>query len=202
MKTMTDFIFLGSKIIADWDWSHEIKRHLLFGRKAMTNLDSVFKSRDITLPTKICIVKLWFFLQFISTWELDPKEDWALKNWCFWTVVLEKTLESLSDSKEIKPVNSKGHQPWIFTGRTDAEDEVPILWPTDMKSQLVGKDCDAGKDWGQEKGRQRIRWLDGIIDSMDMNLSKLYDITGSLECCSPWDCRIGHDWSTEQQNNT
>ena len=202
MKTMTDFIFLGSKITTDGDCSHESKRRLLFGRKAMTNLDSVFKSRDITLPTKICIVKLWFFLQFISTWELDPKEDWALKNWCFWTVVLEKTLESLSDSKEIKPVNSKGHQPWIFTGRTDAEDEVPILWPTDMKSQLVGKDCDAGKDWGQEKGRQRIRWLDGIINSMDMNLSKLYDITGSLECCSPWDCRIGHDWSTEQQNNT
>ena len=101
-------------------------------------------------------------------WELDYKEGWVLKNWCFWTVVLEKTLESPLDSKEKKPVNLKGNQCWIFIGRTDAEDEAPVLWPPNKKSQLIGKDPDAGKDWGQkEKGvKQRLRWLDGITDSM------------------------------------
>ena len=83
--------------------------------------------------------------------EWDHKEGWAPKNWCFWTVVLEKTLESPLDSKEMKPVNPKGNQPWIFTGRTHAEAEAPILWPADAKSQLTGKDSDAGKDWGQEE---------------------------------------------------
>ena len=206
MKTMTDFIFLGSKITADWDCSHEIKRHLLFGRKAMTNWKArqcIQKQRHHFAYKDLYSQSYGFSCSHISMWELDHKEGWALKNWCFRTVVLETTLESLFDSKEIKPVNSKGHQPWIFIGRTDAEDDVPILRPTDMKSQLIGKDCDSGKEWEQEeKGRQRIRWLDGIMDSMDMNLSKLYEITGSLECCSPWDCRVGHDWTTEQQNST
>ena len=94
-------------------------------------------------------------------WDLDHKESWAWKNWCFWTVVLEKTLESPLDCK-IKPVTPKGNQSWIFIGRTDAEAEVLILWPPDAKRQLTGKDPDAEKDWGQ----QRMRWLDGIIDSM------------------------------------
>ena len=88
-------------------------------------------------------------------WELDHKEDWAVKNWCFWTVVLEKTLESLLDCKEVQPVNPKGNQPWIFIGRTDAEAEAPVLWPPDAKIQLIGKDSDAGKDWGQEKWGDR-----------------------------------------------
>ena len=95
-------------------------------------------------------------------WELDCDESWALKNWCFWTVVLEKTLESSLDSKEIQPVHAKGNQSWIFIGRTDAE--AAILWPPDVKSWLIGKDPDAGKDW---RGWQRMRWLDGITDSMD-----------------------------------
>ena len=111
METVRDFIFLGSKIIADSDWSLEIKRCLLRGRKAMTNLDNILKSRDITLPMKVCIVKVnGFSSSHVWMWELDisHKESWAPKNWCFWTVVLEKTLESPLDCKEIQPVNPKG----------------------------------------------------------------------------------------------
>ena len=103
METLRDFIFLVSKIIAEGDRSHEIKRHLLFGRKAMTNLDSILKRRDITLPTNVCLVKALFFSSsHVWMWEVDYKESWALKNWCFWTVVVEKTLQSPLDSKEIQ----------------------------------------------------------------------------------------------------
>ena len=141
---MTDFIFLGSQITMDSDCSHEIKRHLLFGRKVMTNLDCVLKSKDTTLLTKVHLVKAMVFPVWM--WEMGNKEAGAPKNWCFRTVVLEKTLKSPLDSKEIKPVNPEGNQPWIFTGRTEAE--APILWPTDVKSWLTGKDPDAGKGWG------------------------------------------------------
>ena len=135
METVTDFLFLGSKITGYGDCSHEIKRHLVFGRKAMTNLDSVLKSRDITLLTKVHIVKaIVFFSNHVWMWELDHKEGWAPKFWCLQIVML-KTLESPLDCKEIKPVNSKGKQPWIFIGRTDTKAEAPILWPPDGKSQ-------------------------------------------------------------------
>ena len=141
------FIFLGSKITADGDCSHEIKRRLLPGRKAMTNLDSILKSRDITLPTKVHLVKVLFFSSgHVWMWELYQKETRVLKNWCFWTVVLKKTLEIPLDCKEIQPFNSKGNQSWIFIGRTDAEAETAILWPPDANNWLIGKDPDAGKD--------------------------------------------------------
>ena len=151
MKTVTDFIFGGSKITADGDCSHEIKRRLLLGRKAMTNLNSILKSRDITLPTKVHLVKAMIFPVVMYGCELNSKESWALKNWCFWTVVLEKTLESPLDFKEILPVHPKGNQSWIFIGRTDAEAKTPILWPPDAKNWLIWKDPDAGKDWRQEE---------------------------------------------------
>ena len=125
---------------------YEIKRCLLLARKALTILDSLLKSRDIIFadegPTS---QKYAFSSGQVHMWELNHKEGWALKNWCLWTVVLEKILESPLDIKEIKPVNPKGNQPWIFTGRTDAE--APVLWLPDAKNWLTGKDPDAGKDW-------------------------------------------------------
>ena len=138
---MADFIFLGSKVIMDGDFSHKIKRHLLLGRKAMTNLDSILKSKDITLPTKVHIVKAMVFS--VVMYRLD---SWTIKKTeRLQTVVLEKILESPLDCKEIQPVNPKGNQPLIFIGRTDAEAEAPILWPIDVKNQLIGKDPDAGQ---------------------------------------------------------
>ena len=149
-----------SIITADGDCSHEIKRHLLLGRKAMTNLDSILKSRDITLPT-IHLVKAIVF--HIWMWELDYKESWALKNWCFRTVVLE-TLDSPLDCKEIQPVHPKGNQRWIFIGKTDVEAETPILWPSYVKKWLIAK-----KPWCWERlkvgGEGDDRGWDGWMTS-------------------------------------
>ena len=152
METVTDFIFLGSKITADGNCSHEIKRLLLLGRKAMTNLDSILKNRHYFTDKCLYSQSYGFSSSHVWMWELDYKESWVLKkNWCFGTVVLEKTLESPLDCKEIQPVHPKGNQSWIFIGRTDAEAEALILWPPDGKSWLIWKDPDAGKDWRQEE---------------------------------------------------
>ena len=167
METVAEFIFLGSKITADSDCSHEIKRCLLFG-KVMTNPDSILKSRHYFANKGPSSQRYVFSSGHVWMWELDYKESWALKNRCFWTVVMEKTLESPLDCKEIQPVHPKGDQSWIFTGRTDAEGETPVLWPLDTKNQLIGKSpwCwerlkagGQGDDRGWASGGHH--WLDG-----------------------------------------
>ena len=164
LEAVTGFIFLGSKITADVDCSHENKRCLLLGRKVMTNLDSVLKSSNITFLTRVHIVKTMAFPVIMYwMWEVDHKEGWVLKNWCFQILqVLEKSLENPLDCKEIKSVNPGGNQPWTFTGKTDAEAEAPIFWPLDEKSWLTGKDPDAGKLKAREGGG---RGWDGYIAS-------------------------------------
>ena len=175
METMTDFIFLDSEITADGDCSHEIKRGLLFERKAMTNLAATATAKLLQSCPTLCdpidgsprqhIKKQRHYFAdkgpssqsygFSSShtwmWELDYKKSWAPKNWCFWTVVLEKTLESPLDCVEIQPVNPKGIQSWMFIGMTDVEAETPILWLPDAKNWLIWKDPDAGKGWRQEE---------------------------------------------------
>ena len=192
-------IFLDFKITADSDYSHEIKRRLLLGRIGMKNLDSVLKSRDITLPTKFHLVKTMVFP--VVTYGCESwTESWAPKNWCFSTVVLEKTLESPLDCKEIQPVHPKGDQPWVFIGRADVEAETPILWPPDVKSWLIWKD--PGKDWGQEEKRtiedEMVGWhhqLDGHGFGCTLGVG---DGQGGLACCSSWG-RKGSD-TTEWLN--
>ena len=144
-ETVSDFIFLGSKITADGDCSHEIKGRLLLGRKVMTNLDSIFKSRDITLPTKVRLVNVMVFpvvMYGCESWTVMKGEHWRIDAF----ELLEKTLESPLDCMEIQPVHLKGYESWVFIESTDAEAETPILWPPHAKSWLIGKDPDAGRD--------------------------------------------------------
>ena len=134
-------------------------------------------------------------------WELDYRESWAPKNWCFWTVVLERTPESPLDCKEIKPVNPKRNQSWIYIGTPDAEAEIPTLWPPDVKNWFIGKDPDAGKDWRQEeKGMtedEMVGWHHQLNGHELEQPPVVGDGQGSLMCCSPWGHRVGHDWATE-----
>ena len=194
-ETVADFILGGSKITEDGDCSHEIKRHLLLGRKVLTNLGSILKRRDITLSTKVHLVKAvyGFSSSHVWMWELGYKESWALKNWCFWTVVLEKTLESPLDCNEIQSVHPKGNQSWMFIGRIDAEAEILILWPPDSKSLLIWKDPDAGKEWRQEeKGTTEDEmvgwhhWLNG--HELEQTLGAV-DGQGGLACSSLGGCK-------------
>jgi len=171
----------------------------------MTNLDSILKSRDITLPTKVHLVKaMVFFGGHVWMWELDCEESWAPKNWCFWTVVLEKTLESLLDCKEIQPVHPKGDQSWVFIGRADAEAETPILWPPDAKGWLIWKDADAGRDRGQEeKGTtedEMVGWHHWLVGRESEWSPGVGDGQGGLACCDSW-CRKESD-TTEWLNWT
>ena len=167
----------------------------------MTNLDSILKSRDVTLPTKVCLAKAMVFQVVVygcESWTIKKAE---LKNRCFWTAVLEKTLESPLDCKEIQPVNPKGNQFWIFIRRTDAEAETPILWSPDGKNWLIGKDPDAEKQWRQEeKGvteDEMVGWHHWLYGHEFEQALGVGDGQGSLACCSPWGCRVRHDWVTE-----
>ena len=138
-----------------------------------------------------------FSRNHVWMWELDHKESWALKNWCFWTVVLEKTLESSLDSKEIQPVHPKGDQSWIFTGRTDAEAETPFLWPPDSKTWLIANDPDAEKDWRREKGMtedELVGWHHLFNGQECEQALGVGDGQESLACCSPCGYRVWHDW--------
>ena len=171
----------------------KLKDTCSFSSKAMTNLDSTLKSRDITLPTQVRLVKAMVFPVVMYGCELDYKESWVPKNWCFWTVVLEKTLESPLDGKEIQPVHPKGDQSWIFIETTEAEAETPILWPPDVKDGLIGKYPDAGKNWSQEeKGMtedEMVGWHHWLNGHEFEYAPGVGDGQGSLVCCSPWGCQ-------------
>ena len=193
METVTDFIFLGSKITADGDCSHEIKRHLLHGRKPMTNLDSILKSRDITLPTKVHLVRAMVFPVFIygcESWTIKKAHHWRIDAF---ELVLKKTLQNPLDCKEIKLVNPRGNQSWMFIGRTDAKVKTPILWLPDAKNWLIWKDPDAGKDWRrEEKGTteaEMVGWHQQLNGREFEQALRVRDGQGSLACCSSWSCK-------------
>ena len=202
MDTVTGFIFLGSKITADGDCSHEITRWLVLGTEAMTNLYIILKSGDITLLTKVCLVKTMVFpvaMYGCKSWSINKAEQWridAFELWCWWRLFF-------MDSKEIKTVNPKGNQSWIFTGGTDVEAEATMLWPLDVKSQLIGKDLYAGKDWRQEeKGTtedEMVGWHHQLNGHQFVQTLGDGERQGSLICCSPW----GHKESdrTEKLKN-
>ena len=202
VEAVTDFILLSYKITIEYDWSHEIKRHLLLGRKVMTNLDSLLKSSDITLPTNVHLVQAMVFSSSrVWMWELDYQESWVPKNWCFWTVVLEKTLESPLNCKEIQPVHPKGDQSWIFTGRTDAgaETPTPIMWCKELTHWK--------RPWCQERLKAAGEGDDGGWDGWMASLSQW---TWVWENSRRWwwtgrpgmlrfmgSQRVRHDWATE-----
>ena len=193
VETVTDFIFLGCKITADGDCSHKIKRYLLFGRKGMTNLDSELKQSHHFANKSPQSQSYGFSSRNVRMWELDHDEGWALENWYFWTVVLEKTLESLLDSKEIKPVNPKKNQPWNSLEGLMLKLKIQyyghLMWANSMEKTLMLRKTEV-----RRREQQRMRWLDGITDSMDMSLSKR-----KLVMNSPWGCKESN--TTEGLNN-
>ena len=166
----------------------------------MTNLDGILKSRDTALPAKVCSQSRVFSSGRIWMWELDHKESWVLKSWCFWAVVLEKTIESPWNCKEIQPVNRKGNQHWIFIS-TDAES--PLLWPPDVKSWFTGKDPDPGEDWSQEeKGtteEEMVRWYHQLNGHEFEQVLGDGEGQGRRVLQSMGSQRVGHDWTTEHK---
>ena len=195
MEIVRDFTFGGSKITADGDCSHEIKRCLLLGRKAMTNLDSILQGRDMTLPTKVHLVKALVFpvvTYGCGSWTIQKAEHQridAFELWC-WRRLLRVPWTARRPNQSILKEIS---QSWIFIGRTDAEGEAPILCPPDAKNWLTGKNLDAGKDWGQEeKGTSEDEvvgwhhWLDGQEFEQALGVGV---VQGGLVCCSPWGCK-------------
>ena len=190
VETVSDFIFRGSKITADGDCSHEIKRHLLLGRKVMTNLDSILKSRDITLSAKVRLVKAMVFpvvMYGCESWTIKKAECQridAFELWCW------RRLLRVPWTARIQQVHPKGDQSWVFIGRTDVEAETPILWPPDVKNWLIGKNLDAGKDWGQgEKGTtedEMVGWHHQLSGHGCGWTPGVGDGQRGLACCGSW----------------
>ena len=204
METVRDFILGGSKISTDGDCSHEIKRCLLLGRKVMTNLDSILRSRNITLLTEVCLVKPMVFPVVVygcENWTIKKAEHQrsdAFELWC-WRRLLRVLW---TDCKEIQPVHPNGNESWIFIGRTDAEAEIPVIWPPDMKNWVVWKDPDAGKDCGREEKwtteDEMVRWHPWLNEQV------AGDGEGqeSLACGSPWGHRESDttEWTTTKSS--
>ena len=194
-KQWLTLFFWALKITADGDCSYEIKRCLLLGRKVMTYLDSILKSRDTSLTAKVRLVKDMVFTVVMYGYECWTIKKWVLKNWCFWTVVLKKTIESPLDCKEIQPVHPKGDQSWVFIRRTDVEMKLQyfghLMWRADSleKSLMLRK-----IEGRRRRGWQRMRWLDGITDSMDMGLGWFREVVINREA---W-CAVVHGVTMSQ----
>ena len=205
METVRDFIFLGSKITADGDCSHvtmALSDTCSLEKSYEQPRQHIKKQRHYFSNKGPSSQSYGFSSSHIWMWELNYKESWAPKNWCFWTVVLQKTLESPLDCKEIQPVNHKGNQSCIFIGRIDAEAETPVLWPPDVKGWLTGKHPDAWKDWRQEeKGPtedEMVGWHHRLHGHEFEQAPGVGDGQGSLACCSPWGWQwVRPDWATE-----